>query len=212
MKRILLSLAVAVLSIIWANTSFALLINQGDGVLYDNQNDIYWYQNINDFHHMTYQKQIDAIATLDAGSMNWHMSKASDLNSLFSTYGYEAAKNFQTTGTYDYYSGGDDEENRYYLYFWQGRYDEEPAEGEGYHSYLRIAGGENDEYQIDANGGFHDDWSDSPLEDTWLGAWVVSYGENYGVNSVPEPSVIVLLGLSLLGLMALFQKRKDIES
>lgn len=87
MKKILVGMAVCLaLSLSVASVSMATLYNQyheGERVVYDDYNDLYWYPILTDFVDMTRAEQEQKIAELSyAGRNDWHMANATQTFTL----------------------------------------------------------------------------------------------------------------------------------
>ena len=83
MKRFLLGMFICLLfSLSVASVSTATLFNkyyEGDRVVYDDMNDLYWYPILTDFINMTRAEQVEAIENLTyAGTDNWRMATATE--------------------------------------------------------------------------------------------------------------------------------------
>ena len=72
------------------STTYANLLDVGNGVIWDNTTDKYWFQDLTQFVDMTYDEQIDEIATLNADPQFdsnlwgiWHMADWGEVINLF---------------------------------------------------------------------------------------------------------------------------------
>ena len=191
MNKIIVFLSTAVLIFGISGGASASLVDQGNGTIYDDAGDVYWYKDLSVFRDKTYQEQLDLIEAIPGS--NFHLASYAEMDALFSQYSAtEIGNAFTRSGQHP--SGYGTQH-----YDWYGRY-ESTADADPYH-YVAQVWHETKQ----------DVWDRNPLEfletadsvRDWFGAWVTS-----NTALVPVPAALWLLGSGLIGLAALRRKIK----
>jgi len=174
------------------NSSALLIPSSGLEVVYDDDNELYWYLDLSAFINKTYGEQVDAIAALNTGGgyygfTDWHMANHTEIEGLFTTYSFgDITSAFDPTWSPD----GD---------WYTGRYDlSVPVDA---HYTAEILLNPDDTLFLSTLLGSTADTTTEPF----IGAWVVSNGSSV---PVPEPSTMLILGFGLVGIASVRRKMK----
>ncbi len=207
MKRILLLLAVT--SVVIYNlpsASASLIVQNYDGinVTYDDITDTYWYWDLSRFSGMTYNVQLDEIATIGVNGLTgtWGFASQSDINSLVNYDIIDIAIAFNTSSV-TYATDFQTAEPVWYSMVWKGRFG--PTQ---YQS--GISFNDSLEFSLTAysTAGWH--WTGPSYFDIGpdnvneiIGAWVVLDPQ---ASPVPLPPSLLLMASGLIGLVGFTRK------
>jgi hypothetical protein len=195
MNRIIIFLSATALVFVTAASINADLVPQGNGTLYDNVNEMYWFKDLNSFAKLTYDEQLTMITNIGYG---FHLATYEEMYDLF--FEYTAP---QLGAAFDV-SGPDWTEGAYSYHIWQGRYESVPDTPSGYHytGYFRQRIEDPDWWQWGTVG----DLESGKMNDTnWqydMGAWVTSE------SPIPVPTTLLLFGSGLIGIVGIRRKIK----
>lgn len=211
MKRSSLIVTLIMLFVCGSTTSsMAALTVQTVGsqtVVYDDVTQYYWYQDLTAFVNQTYSEQLDTIAGLSQGGINWEMATRDEAYDLLNRYqGAEIGDSF--TLTYQTISDLDGGEDGLWEYH------------EGRTSTITVDEMSTQRAVVKQTASYHlpltsresclhsasisvDEILDSRREET-LGAWVVCKDD---LSNIPEPASLMLL---VSGLTSLFAIRKKV--
>ena len=180
MKKNTLLVLLAGVFLLVSNISHATLIDQGNGIVYDDVNSHYWYQDISELVGMTFSQQIAYIDAMTFEGKDWRLAFGAEVDQLVNTYSYEEiAAVFTPTGTD----------------IWLGRANEGTVSGP--HRTLHIY------YSDPAYSGFIAFETDSALN---IGAFPVEYVDTR-IAGAPGPPALLLLSTGLFG-MIVMRRRK----
>lgn len=180
----------------------ATLIDLGNGAIYDNIANQYWFQDLSYFTELNYEEQIISISILNSNTSqylspywgDWHMASGLEMEALWMYEVSEIMENFTPTIIYN--------DSLHY----EGRYDL-PYDNFRHHTAAIF-----EMYNYDSKSSYYGKtplyspfcWT--PDDDRWnmIGAWVTADAIS---TPVPEPSTILLFGLGLLGLAGVSRKK-----
>jgi len=180
--------------ITFATAQATLLYNSIDnsvpeGVVYDDQAGLYWYQDLSAFINQTYDQQMSSVAGLGG---DWTMAKYDQMAALWSYSAKDIATAFTSTVTGS-------------LKLWLGRYDEGTSPDMRYYvqAAYNSSSGNYTKMQLNVY--------DMPIQfkNYDLGAWVVSTGDLGDLAPVPEPATMFLIGTGIAGLAGIRSRRKQ---
>ncbi len=192
------------------------LIDQGNGIIFDDENHTYWMQDMSLFSLMTYDEQLDAISALNnpGGEYtsplwgDWHLASRSELEDMWKDppneeeliYTLQIQANLLEVVTIFKPARTQDGQ---FLYF-EGRFEEvasvHPGPG---HNVAILSCAADYSGWIDPSGlvkydmGMNDSYGNGGT-----GAWVAA-------NAVPEPTTAVILGLGTLFFRRRFRSKLD---
>lgn len=200
-KYVLLLILLSVFGVV--ATAQATLLEVGDGVVYDEVSDLYWYQDLTAFASRTYDEQILYIPDFTVADSNpddvyswgsWRMAEFEEIIGLKNGYSpYIISGVFVPTYTETTSTGSAIVED------WFGRYVSPGSVGDpdiNQNGAFRVA--------LYSDGGWISDiiGASPGTSSIYTGAWVVS-----STPAVPEPTTLMLLCTGLVGL-AFFRSRK----
>lgn len=178
--------------------------------------DMYLLRDFGRFTNLSYDEQLSSIAALNTSDVsgmpwrNWHMANMNEVLELVPALGLWYNKLEPSYQTQDQSHREFTYKNVYYyarIDTWSevwGQSDRHSVSARNY-DYLQYNDGH--QYQLDQwNNGLDSEW-DNPGDDAaefWLGAWVVA---DY-VNSVPEPSSLLLFCTGALGIIGIRWKKR----
>ena len=196
--------AMSVLCIVsLAQTVGATLVDYGNGVLFDDTNHQYWYQDLPALTNMSYEEQITFIEDISISTTShmgdiytfssWAMASHEDQSALLETYSLgDVSEAF--TSSYTMFIDG------HWAVYWGGRIDAFELDPVMWGYYILQRG------------------EGAPLEGSNLeifpterrlsvGAWVVTAGPT--ASPIPEPTTLLLFGTGLASLAGFrFRKKK----
>lgn len=162
----------------------------GDSVVYDDENDRYWYWDLSAFTSLTYAQQASGIQQLNVdeyfGMTTWHIATEPEMQELF-RFGTEEIR-----GTFN--PSQERYDGSYEWHYWTGRYDDAGTRKAVQTAWGNFAFGPWDYAWPDLEGTRYDDSLALPR----LGAWVVT----------PEPATLPLVIFGLGALSAAQRRRR----
>lgn len=170
-----------------AALALSVLKDDGQKVVHDDVNNLYWYWDVQHWANQTYQEQMYSVANelgpgYFQGTTGWHLATEGEFNVW---QGYSATELYDAFGL------------QYQHHKTQGRFDVAGVAIDAHqHGYVRRnpwLGLIMEVYPVP-------DW----VQDPCLGAWVVA--DAPGSTVIPEPGTLLLLGSGVLGLLALCRK------
>ncbi len=207
-KYVLLLILLSVFGVV--ATAQATLLEVGDGVVYDEVSDLYWYQDLTAFASRTYDEQILDIPDLTVADSNpddvyswgsWRMAEREEILGLNDYLPHIIGGVFVPTYT-ETASGVEPVED------WDARYVDPGSVGDpdinqvgAFRVYHRLPYHNNPE-----SWSSYIDQAYPGYSGIYMGAWVVSTPVS-STPAVPEPTTLMLLCTGLVGL-AFFRSRK----
>jgi PEP-CTERM motif len=186
-RLIVLGIAALVFGGVWSAS--ATLVDNGNGVIWDDSSNLYWMQDLSIFANQDYSTQLSNISTYGGSTgADWYMASGLEISTLWSYSKEEITSMFTPT----YMSGVPSNERTYY----KGRYNEEDILSVG-HLVASIEGGIG--RLIKSNLGVSGRGYFDNVTYSSIGAWVVYEGSN--PSPTPEPATMLLFGTGLAGLV-----------
>ena len=191
-------LFVAVFFFLFSGNSIATLIDQGDGVIWDDVNNNYWLQDLSLFARYTLDEQLIEIESYNDPSTHpefqsdswgdWHIADTQAMDDLWANGLNEIVSAFLPSYPYP---------PDYPINLYTARYGEPTVEYPNVspYRYIRTVDG-----VITESGS--STISTSQIAD--LGAWVVASS----ISSVPEPSTAIMFTFGILGIAGLSRKKQ----
>ncbi len=188
------------------STTYANLLDVGNGVIWDNTTDKYWFQDLTQFVDMTFDEQLNEIATLNIAASHtgnswgdWRMATVNELSDLlYDDQGWDYPILEQVSELFNPTSGND---------LWLGRAAFHlPPQSYLNHCSPLLAdygadiGGRS--FMVEIYGNVEYDYTRSDS----LGAWVVAEGRN-PYPPIPEPGTLLFMGTGIVVLAGLRRKK-----